>query len=135
MNLSALMDLYIVEQMYHLMIFYYTTAKEVIYEDGTTPERWRVFGRTATGENPRDENISSIDDPQGDGSQGKVIKFQGDGLNSAYTLDINNSEYQIIQWKSRYYENYMVSIIVDTKEGLRELLYITVATTTLVRYI
>ncbi|NPA61300.1 MAG: hypothetical protein GXO06_03335 [Epsilonproteobacteria bacterium] len=98
--------------------------KEVIYEDGTTPERWRVFGRTATGENPRDENISSIDDPQGDGSQGKVIKFQGDGLNSAYTLDINNSEYQIIQWKSRYYENYMVSIIVDTKEGLRELLYI-----------
>ncbi len=57
--------------------------------------------------------------PQGDGSQGKVIKFQGDGLNSAYTLDINNSEYQIIQWKSRYYENYMVSIIVDTKEGLR----------------
>jgi len=92
--------------------------KEIIYEDGTTPNRWVV----ARGD-INESNITSIDDPQGDGVQGKVIKFQGDGLNSGYKIDINNSTYQIIQWKSRFYENYSVSIMVDTKKGLRELLY------------
>ena len=92
--------------------------KYKIYEDGTTPNRWKI-----TDGDINKTNISSIDDPQGDGVQGRVIQFKGDGLNSAYRLDINNSKYQIIQWKSRFYEPYSVSIIVNTKDGIRELLY------------
>jgi len=92
--------------------------KERVYEDGKTPNRWRV----SDGES-NETNITSIDDPQGAGVQGKVISFQGDGLNSAYKLNINNSKYQIIQWKSRFYEPYSVSIMVNTKEGVKELLY------------
>jgi len=92
--------------------------KEEILEDGTTPKKWSV----SEGES-NETNITSIDDPQGDGVQGKVIKFQGDGLNSAYRLNLKNSKYQIIQWKSRFYEPYSVSIKARTKKGIRELLY------------
>lgn len=92
--------------------------EEVIYEDGTTPNRWIVSDGDIN-----ETNITSIDDPQGEGVQGRVIKFQGDRLNSAYRLDINNSKYQIVQWKSRFYEPYSVSIMVNTKNGIKRLLY------------
>ena len=92
--------------------------KEKIYEDGTTPDRWIVSDNTPSG-----ATIKSIDDPQGEHVQGKVIEFRGSGLNNAYRLNFSNSEDSIIQWKSRFYENYSVSLIVQTQKGERELLY------------
>jgi hypothetical protein len=93
---------------------------EVIYEDGLTPNKWQISDGNRT-----DDNISikAIDDPQGEHVQGKVIQFQGYGLKSAYKLDIKNSTDSLIQWKSRFYEPYSVSIMVRTEKGMRELLY------------
>ena len=92
--------------------------KETIYEDGTTPNRWIVSDNT-----PNGATISSIDDPQGEHIQGKVIKLNGSKLHNAYRLNFSNSKDSIIQWKSRFYENYSVSLIIQTKKGTRELLY------------
>ncbi len=92
--------------------------KERIYEDGTTPNRWIVSDNT-----PNGATISSIDDPQGEHIQGKVIKLNGSRLDNGYKLNFSNSTDSIIQWKSRFYETYSVSLIVQTKKGTRELLY------------
>ncbi len=92
--------------------------EERVYEDGTTPNRWIVSDNT-----PNGATISSIDDPQGEHVQGKVIKLNGSGLDNAYKLNFSNSKDSIIQWKSRFYETYSVSLMVQTKNGTRELLY------------
>ena len=91
---------------------------EIIYEDGTTPDRWIVSDNSPDG-----ATVTSIDDPQGEHVQGKVIELKGSKLDNAYRLNFSNSKYTIIQWKSRFYERYSVSLIVQTKKGERELLY------------
>ncbi len=92
--------------------------EESVYEDGTTPNRWIISDNIPSG-----ATISSIDDPQGEHVQGKVIKLDGSGLDNAYRLNFSNSKDSIIQWKSRFYETYSVSLIVQTQKGERELLY------------
>ncbi len=92
--------------------------EERVYEDGSTPNRWIVSDNT-----PKGATISSINDPQGEHVQGKVIKLNGSGLDNAYKLNFSNSKDSIIQWKSRFYETYSVSLMVQTKNGTRELLY------------
>jgi hypothetical protein len=91
---------------------------EHLYEDGSGMTNWTISDNDPVG-----ATIASINDPFGQHIHGDVLQFQGDGMNNAYTLNINESEYQILQWKSRYYENYSVSVIVETTNGTRELLY------------
>jgi len=95
--------------------------KEKIYSDGSNIKRWRVSDN-----DPEGATIKKIIDPQGEHTQGDVIELKGDKLNNAYRLfpaNWNNKDESIIQWKSRFYEPYSVSIKVQTKLGERELLY------------
>ena len=94
---------------------------EHVYSDGSNINDWVVSDN-----NPAGATISTIIDPQGDHVQGSVIQLQGDGLNNRYRLlplNWNNTQQSIIQWKSRFYETYSVSIHVHTTQGDRELLY------------
>ncbi|MCK4442183.1 MAG: hypothetical protein KAU90_09245, partial [Sulfurovaceae bacterium] len=94
---------------------------EHIYSDGSNINDWIVSDN-----DPADANISVIIDPQGNHIHGDVIKLQGDRLNNRYQLlplDWNNTQDSIIQWKSRFYETYSVSIHINTILGNRELLY------------
>jgi len=96
-------------------------STEQLYSDGSNINDWIVSDN-----DPADANISTILDPQGNHIHGSVIQLQGDGLNNKYQLlplDWNNTQQSIIQWKSRFYETYSVSIHVHTTLGDRELLY------------
>jgi len=92
--------------------------KENIYEDGSTPNRWTISDNTPAG-----ATIKSIIDPQGEHVHGSVIDLNGSKLDNAYKINISNSTDSIIQWKSRFYETYSVSLQVQTTNGARELLY------------
>ncbi len=92
--------------------------EEHIYENGSTPTQWSISDNT-----PEGATIKSIVDPQGEHQQGAVIELNGSKLDNAYKISINNSTDTIIQWKSRFYEPYSVSLIVQTSKGERELLY------------
>ncbi len=91
---------------------------ERIYEDGSTADRWTISDNI-----PEGATIRSINDPQGEHVQGLVIELNGSKLDNAYKININNSTDEIIQWKSRFYETYSVSLMVQTTNGARELLY------------
>ncbi len=94
---------------------------EHIYSDGTDINNWVISDN-----DPAGATITKITDPQGDHVQGDVIKLQGNGLNNSYRLNPanwNNTTQNIIQWKSRFFETYSVSIKIKTKLGDRELLY------------
>ena len=94
---------------------------EQIYSDGSNINDWVVSDN-----DPAGANISTVIDPQGNHIHGSVIQLQGDGLNNRYQLlplNWNNTQQSIIQWKSRFYETYSVSIHVHTTLGDRELLY------------
>ncbi len=92
--------------------------KEHIYEDGSNIAQWIISDNT-----PNGATIKSITDPQGDHIQGAVIELNGSKLDNAYKINISNSTDSIIQWKSRFYETYSVSLQVQTTNGARELLY------------
>ena len=92
--------------------------QEHVYEDGSGAANWVVADN-----DPAGATITSINDPFGEHVHGDVLQFQGDGMNNSYKININESEYDILQWRSRYYENYSVSVMVETTEGTRELLY------------
>lgn len=92
--------------------------EEHVYEDGSSANNW-----TVSDNNPAGATVVTVIDPQGDHVHGDVIQLDGAGLNNAYQIDINNNTESLIQWKSRYYENYSVSIMVQTTLGTRELLY------------
>lgn len=92
-----------------------------IYSDGTNIRKWKVSDN-----DPKGATIKRIIDPQGEHVQGEVIETKGEELENAYRLfpsNWNNKKESIIQWKSRFYEPYSVSINVQTKLGDRELLY------------
>ncbi|NOZ91458.1 MAG: hypothetical protein GXO60_09260 [Epsilonproteobacteria bacterium] len=94
---------------------------EHVYSDGSNVGDWVVSDN-----DPAGARISRVIDPQGDHAQGDVIQLQGDGLNNKYRLNPenwNNTTQSIIQWRSRFYETYSVSIKVQTRLGERELLY------------
>jgi hypothetical protein len=92
--------------------------KETIYEDGSNSAKWTVSDNS-----PEGATIKSIKDPQGDHTQGLVIELHGSKMDNGYKIDIDNSKDSIIQWKSRFYETYSVSLKVKTEKGDRELLY------------
>jgi hypothetical protein len=91
---------------------------EHLYEDGSGVANWSISDN-----DPAGATITSINDPFGQHVYGSVLQFQGDGMHNAYKMNINESEYDILQWRSRYYENYSVSVMVETTNGTRELLY------------
>jgi hypothetical protein len=94
---------------------------EKVYSDGSNISDWVVSDNDPTG-----ATITTVLDPQGNHIHGSVIKLEGDALNNAYRLNPanwNNTQESIIQWKSRFYETYSVSIHVQTTLGERELLY------------
>ncbi len=95
--------------------------KETIYENGSGADNW-----TISDNDPAGATVVTVIDPQGAKVQGDVIKLEGNGLDNAYRLNSNswnNTTQSIIQWKSRFFETYSVSINVHTTEGIRELLY------------
>jgi hypothetical protein len=92
--------------------------KETIYEDGSNSAKWTVSDNS-----PEGATIKSIKDPQGDHTQGLVIELHGSKMDNGYKINIDNSKDSIIQWKSRFYETYSVSLKVKTEKGDRELLY------------
>ena len=95
--------------------------EETVYENGSRAVNWRVSDN-----DPAGVTVVTVIDPQGDHVQGDVIQLQGSGLNNAYRLNQNswnNTTQSIIQWKSRFFETYSVSINVQTTQGARELLY------------
>jgi len=93
-----------------------------VYEDGESGiNKWVVSDN-----NPVGATISSVEDLWGDHRQGHVISLQGDHENNQYQLggSWRDRDHKILQWKSRYYENYQVEIDVRTAQGRRTLRYI-----------
>jgi len=101
--------------------------EETVYEDGEEGiVNWGVSDN-----NPAGATITNIPDAWDDHAQGNVIRFQGSGQDNGYTIGSatgegawNNTTQSILQWKSRYYENYEVRISVQTTLGSRDLLYV-----------
>jgi len=94
-----------------------------VYENGEGggAARWMV-----SDDDPQGATISTVEDVWGDHRQGQVISFQGSGEENQYRLRgvWNNTENEILQWKSRYYEDYQVEVNVQTAQGDRILRYI-----------
>ena len=101
--------------------------EESVYEDGENGiVNWGISDNSPAG-----ATITNIPDVWDDHAQGNVIRFQGSAQDNAYTIGSptgegawNNTTQRILQWKSRYYENYEVRISVQTTLGSRDLLYV-----------
>lgn len=100
----------------------YSPEDAIVYSDGSNDQEWFVSDN-----NPGGASITTVQDPQGDHVHGDVIQLQGSGMNNAYQLREQswaNTTQELIQWKSRYYENYSVRMQVETTQGPRTMLYI-----------
>lgn len=94
--------------------------EETVYENGEQGlDRWHIIEDAGKG-----AAMSITEDNQTLNTQAHVLFFEGD-KESIYRLnDINNSVDQIIQWKSKFYHGYEVTIDVNTTLGQRSLFYV-----------
>ena len=95
----------------------------ILLEDGKRPQmsRWTVDG-PATGN-------SGIDYIAGDKGRGSVIKLKGLGLHSSFTFrgekgfPLSVSPKNVLQWKMKYKEPFIVEIGISTSDGIKHVLY------------
>ncbi len=92
-----------------LSYLFSTTLVADIYSDGTNPQDWRVYTQTA----------GEITTHNG------VIRLQGSGKNTGYRLDLAPLDHDAtaIRWKMNYHENFTVYVRLNTRRGIRYLVY------------
>ncbi|HHB94979.1 MAG TPA: hypothetical protein ENK88_07520 [Campylobacterales bacterium] len=109
------------------------SPKEIIYEDGSNEvKNWTILDNSSS-----DATVTNISDSKN--QQNRVISLQGDGINSAYKLSINNSSCKILQWKFRGFGSepeifdtrgviqdlkaFEFRVHIQSKNGARDLIY------------
>lgn len=100
-----------------------TKNEVIILEDGKKPQmnRWSFDG-------PVTED-SGIDYTAGDKGRGSVVKLRGFGLHNSFTFkgvkgtSVSVGTKNVLQWKMKYKEPFIVEIGLSTNEGTKHVLY------------
>ena len=96
-------------------------AVDVVYEDGSGVNNWRVDDSS-----PEGATINTVYDEL---LSQNVIELSGAGTSNAYKLLDSNQDawdnplQMVLRWSLRFTEDYRLFVLVDTDEGLRYLEY------------
>jgi len=100
------------------------TENALILDNAQKPQmsRWAVEGVTSSN--------TGVDYIAGDKERNKkVIRLKGAGLNTVFTFrgekgsDLALVDYDVLQWKMKYSEPFMIQVDVTTSEGKKHILY------------